>query len=155
MPMFLYELIVEGQDRNVYSGAAPIISPKTLPESHRSVTTTSQFALEIETTSVAQITVDPEVYGGIPCVSDGRMPIARILEKLASGVSIDLLLQNYPDLTLADIRLALEAAATLMRDPSLNWSEINLAEMVEFRRELQDWQSLGDNALNVIDDSLR
>ncbi len=51
----------------------------------------------------ARITLDPDRYGGVPCVSQGCWPITHILEKLADGTSV-------AQLTLEDICLALEAA---------------------------------------------
>jgi uncharacterized protein (DUF433 family) len=107
----------------------------------------------MEPTPVVQITVDPEVRGGVPCVGSGRYPIAHILERLASGVTIERVMQDYPDLTLADIQLALDAASWVMRDPAIDWSKLNLPEMVDFQHEIRAWQSLSDDALGLIDNA--
>ncbi len=101
------------------------------------------------------ITVDPNARGGVPCVSGGQWPITHILEKLAAGVSPQRLVQDYPDLTLADIRLALDAAAWVMRDPAIDWSALNLPGMVDYQHEMQAWQSLSDDALGLIDNPSR
>jgi len=101
------------------------------------------------------ITVNPNARGGVPCVGGGRWPIAHILEKLAAGVSSGRLVQDYPDLTTADIQLALDAAAWVMRDPAIDWSALNLPEIVGFQHEMQAWQSLSDNALERIENMPR
>ncbi len=113
------------------------------------------FAPQAEPAPVAQVTVDPEVHGGVPCVGAGRWPIAYILEKLASGLTIERLIRDYPDLTLADVQLALAAAAWVMREPAIDWAELKLPEMIEFQREMQSWQGLSDDAFSVSDDLLR
>ena len=113
------------------------------------------FAPKMEPSPVPRITVDREVRGGVPCVSDGRWPIAHILEKLASGLTVERVMQDYPDLTLVDIQLALEAAAWVMRDPVIDWSELNLPGMVDFQQEMRAWQGLSDDALGMIDNSSR
>lgn len=146
-------IINEGRDRGIYRGVAPVKVSRTLPEYRGGVTMTLQFAPQMKPTAATRITVDPKVRGGVPCVSGGRWPIAHILEKLAAGVTVERVMQNYPDLTLADIQLALEAAAWVMRDPEIDWSELNLPGMVDFQQEMRAWQSLSDDALDLIENS--
>jgi uncharacterized protein (DUF433 family) len=155
MPATMHIIVSEGRDRGIYPGAAPVKVSGALPEYRGGVTMTIRFAPKMEPTPVARITVDPQVRGGVPCVSDGRWPIAHILEKLASGLTVERVMRDYPDLTLVDIQLALEAAAWVMRDPAINWSELNLPGMVDFQREMRAWQSLSDDTLGLIDDSSR
>ena len=99
------------------------------------------------------ITVDPEVRGGVPCVGENRWPISRILERIAFGTSTEDITKEFAGLTVADIRLALEAAAWVMRDPSIDWAKQDLQEMVEFQREMRGWKSLSDRALRSIDNT--
>jgi len=155
MPATMEIIVSEGRDRDIYPGAAPVKVSGALPEYRGGVTMTIRFAPKMEPTSVAQITVDPEVRGGVPCISDGRWPIAHILEKLASGLTVERVMQDYPDLTLADIQLALDVAAWVMRDPAIDWSALNLPGMVDFQHEMQAWQSLSDDALGLIDNPSR
>ena len=108
---------------------------------------TIQSVPKTEPASVVQVIVDPNVRGGVPCVGGGDWPVAHILEKLASSISVERLTQDYPDLTLADIQMALEVAAWVMRDPAIDWSALNHAKMVDFQHELQAWQSLSDDTL--------
>ena len=155
MPATMDIIVSEGRDRDIYPGANQVKVSGTLPEYRGGVTMTFRFAPRMGQTPVARITVDPEVRGGVPCVSDSRWPIAHILEKLASGLTVERVIQNYPELTLVDIQLALEAAAWVMRDPAIDWSELNLPEMMDFQQEMREWQSLSDDASSLLDNSLR
>ncbi|MGK7295939.1 MAG: DUF433 domain-containing protein, partial [Candidatus Wenzhouxiangella sp. M2_3B_020] len=44
------------------------------------------------------ITVDPETRGGKPCVRGLRITVYDILEYLASGMTEEQLLEDFPDL---------------------------------------------------------
>ena len=150
------EIIVSGgRERDNYPGTAPVEVSRALPEYRGGVTMTIQFAPTVEPYPVARITVDPEIRGGVPCIGSGQWPIAHILEMLASGVTVERITQSYPGLTLADIQLSLEAAAWVMRDPVIDWSQLNLPGMVDFQQELRAWQGLGDDTLSQVNDSSR
>ena len=57
------------------------------------------------------ITVEPGKRGGRPCIRGMRIAVADILGWLASGMSHDEILADYPELTEEDIRAALAYAA--------------------------------------------
>jgi len=57
------------------------------------------------------ITVDPEKCGGKPCIRGLRMTVSDVLEYLASGMSEEDILKDFPDLTHEDIRACLAFAA--------------------------------------------
>ena len=57
------------------------------------------------------ITVEPGKLGGKPCIRGLRIAVYDILEYLASGVSYDEILADFPDLTKEDIRACLAFAA--------------------------------------------
>ena len=57
------------------------------------------------------ITIDPAKRGGRPCIRDLRITVYDILGWLASGMTEDQILADYPDLTRDDIRASLEYAA--------------------------------------------
>jgi len=57
------------------------------------------------------ITIDPEKRGGKPCIRGLRMTVYDVLEYLASGMSEDEILKDFPDLTREDIRACLAFAA--------------------------------------------
>jgi len=57
------------------------------------------------------ITIDPGKRGGKPCVRGLRITVYDVLEYLASGMSEDQVVQDFPDLTRDDIRACLAFAA--------------------------------------------
>ena len=61
------------------------------------------------------ITADPEIMMGKPVVAGTRITVELILEKLASGESMDGLLAGYPSLSEESIRAALAFALDVLR----------------------------------------
>ncbi len=57
------------------------------------------------------ITVEPGKRGGKPCIRGLRITVYEVLEYLASGMSEEDILQDFPDLTTEDIRACLAFAA--------------------------------------------
>ena len=57
------------------------------------------------------ITIDPTVRSGKPCIRGLRITIYDILNMLASGMSYEEILEDYPKLTLNDIFASLQYAA--------------------------------------------
>lgn len=57
------------------------------------------------------IAIDPEIRFGKPCISGTRIAIADILQWLASGMSHEEILQDFPLLKAEHIRAALAFAA--------------------------------------------
>ena len=57
------------------------------------------------------ITLEPDKRGGQPCIRGLRITVSDILSYLASGMSEDEIIDDYPDLTREDIRAALSYAA--------------------------------------------
>lgn len=57
------------------------------------------------------ITVDPEKRGGKPCVRGLRITVFDVLSYLASGMTIDEVLDDFPELTKDDILACLAYAA--------------------------------------------
>ncbi|MTD17387.1 DUF433 domain-containing protein [Nakamurella sp. YIM 132087] len=60
---------------------------------------------------LARITTDPTICHGQPVVRGLRYPVRFLLELLAGGMSIDDILEDYPDLERDDILAALEFGA--------------------------------------------
>lgn len=102
--------------------------------------------------SFLQFPPNPQIAGDVPCVGNGHWPIAYLLEKLAADVTTERLMANFPGLTVADIQLALDLAAWVMRDPAIAWADLRLPEMIAMRDELRVWQALSDEALSGVDD---
>jgi uncharacterized protein (DUF433 family) len=57
------------------------------------------------------ITIEPGKRGGRPCVRGMRIAVADVLGWLASGMSEQQILADYPELTETDIRACLAYAA--------------------------------------------
>ena len=57
------------------------------------------------------ITIEPGKRGGKPCIRGLRITVYDVLEYLASGMSQDEILADFPDLTDEDIRACLAFAA--------------------------------------------
>ena len=57
------------------------------------------------------ITINPSVRSGKPCIRTLRITVYDILNMLASGMSYDEILEDYPKLTLNDIFASLQYAA--------------------------------------------
>ena len=57
------------------------------------------------------ITIEPGKRGGKPCIRGLRITVYDILEYLASGMSEDEILDDFPDLRQEDIRACLAFAA--------------------------------------------
>ena len=58
-----------------------------------------------------RITVEPYKRGGKPCIRGLRITVYDVLEYLASGMSEEEILADFPDLERADIRAVLVFAA--------------------------------------------
>ncbi|WP_063044785.1 DUF433 domain-containing protein [Nocardia pseudovaccinii] len=62
---------------------------------------------------LGRITSSPEICHGKPVVRGLRYPVEMLLELLASGMSTEEILGDYPDLELEDVLAALEYAAVV------------------------------------------
>ncbi len=58
-----------------------------------------------------RITIDPAVRGGKPLISGTRITVTDVLEYLASGMSEDEIIADFPDLSHEDILATLAFAA--------------------------------------------
>jgi uncharacterized protein (DUF433 family) len=58
-----------------------------------------------------QITANPAVMTGIPCIRGTRVTVANIVRQIAAGRTPNDICQDYPYLNLGAIRAALEFAA--------------------------------------------
>ncbi len=66
-----------------------------------------------------RITIDPDICHGKPTIRGLRYPVENILELLASGMTIEELLLDYPDLEKDDFLACLEYAAKLTQIKSI------------------------------------
>lgn len=72
--------------------------------------------MEIRHHQFDRITMDPEKCFGKPCVRGLRMPVASILAYLSGGMTIDAILEQWPELESEDIYQALGFAAAFMEE---------------------------------------
>jgi uncharacterized protein (DUF433 family) len=62
---------------------------------------------------LSRITRDPNICHGKPVTRGLRYPVSTLLELLASGMTPEEILQDYPDLEMDDLRAVLLYAARL------------------------------------------
>jgi uncharacterized protein (DUF433 family) len=69
-----------------------------------------------------RITIDPKVFGGKPCIRGLRFPVSKILDLLASGMSQEEILSDYPYLEKEDIVQAMKYAAWILQEETIEVS---------------------------------
>ena len=57
------------------------------------------------------ITIEPGKRSGKPCIRGMRITVYDVLDYLASGMSVEEILSDFPDLTHEDVRACLAYAA--------------------------------------------
>jgi len=57
------------------------------------------------------ITIEGDKMGGKPCIRGMRITVYDVLDYLASGMTEDEILEDFPDLTREDLRACLAFAA--------------------------------------------
>ncbi len=65
------------------------------------------------------IAVKSDVCHGKPCIRGTRIMVSVILDNLADGLSPEEVVEEYPPLTLDDVRAAISYAATLTREEEI------------------------------------
>jgi uncharacterized protein (DUF433 family) len=66
-----------------------------------------------------RITTDPDICHGKPVIRGLRYPVENMLELMASGMTIEELLQDYPDLEREDLLACINYAARLTQVKSI------------------------------------
>ena len=61
-----------------------------------------------------RIEIDPKKLGGKPVIKGTRIPVYLILEMLASGMSVEDILKEYPELTEEDVNEAIKYASKVL-----------------------------------------
>ncbi len=57
-----------------------------------------------------RISINPDICHGKPCVKGTRIMVAVILDNLAEGLTPEDIVEEYPPLTLEDVRAAIAYA---------------------------------------------
>ncbi len=66
-----------------------------------------------------RITTDIKICHGQACVKGTRIPVFVVLEALASGMSVDQIVNDYPPLTNEDVRACVFYASLLTREEEI------------------------------------
>ena len=66
-----------------------------------------------------RITANPHQMGGVPCIRGLRIPVATIIDMIADGMTVEEIMEAYPDLEQEDITEALRYAAEAVREREL------------------------------------
>ena len=66
-----------------------------------------------------RITINPQVCHGKPCIKGTRIMVSVILDNLASALTPEEIVADYPPLTLEDVRSAIAYAAKLATEEEL------------------------------------
>lgn len=84
------------------------------------------------------ITCTPGVRSGKPCLAGTRITVADVLEYLASGMTQDDILADFPDLQPAHIQAVLRYAAEREKRLSeLTWLQTDSTDAPPYRRSLR------------------
>ena len=68
---------------------------------------------------IKRVTIDPEICHGKPVIRGLRYPVENMLELMAAGMSIQELLEDFPDLEKEDFLACLEYAAKAVHVKSI------------------------------------
>jgi uncharacterized protein (DUF433 family) len=80
--------------------------------------------MEIRHYCFDRITVSPDKCFGKPCIRGLRIPVASILSYLSSGMTIEDVLREWPELEPEDIYQALGYAAWMMEERIIPMTEV-------------------------------
>lgn len=69
---------------------------------------------------ISRITINQDICHGKPTIRGLRYPVENVLELLASGMSIEELLEDYPDLEKDDFLACIEYASKLVHLKSIH-----------------------------------
>lgn len=73
-----------------------------------------------------QITIDPKVCHGKPCIRGTRIMVSVILDNLAEGRSPQQIVRHYPPLKIDDIKAAITYAAEVASQKERDIEELLL-----------------------------
>ena len=79
--------------------------------------------MEIRHYKFDRITLDPDKCFGKPCIRGFRIPVTSVLSYLSSGMTVDEILSEWPELEEEDIHQALGYAAWAMEERILPVAE--------------------------------
>ena len=81
--------------------------------------------MEVRHCKFHRITIDPTKCFGKPCIRGMRMPVSSIIGYLASGMTVEEILAEWPELEREDILEALNYASWAMEERVLHFEEVH------------------------------
>ncbi len=75
---------------------------------------------ETEQELLKRITANPEIFGGKPIIRGMRISVELILSLLAQGVTVDEIIEDYPDIEPDDVRACLAYAHAIIAHDTLD-----------------------------------
>ena len=71
-----------------------------------------------------QISVDPQICGGKPCIKGTRIPVYMLLELLEQGLNFQQIIQDYyPQIDVEQIKACINYANALVKDEEIYYAE--------------------------------
>jgi len=61
-----------------------------------------------------RIVIDPKIMAGKPVIRGSRVPVDAIVRRIAEGMGIKDVLEDYPNLSEEDVKAALRYAASIL-----------------------------------------
>ncbi len=74
-----------------------------------------------------RIRFNPKIFGGKPIIRGLRISVELILDLLSQGVSIQEILDDYPDLEIDDIRACLAYARAVIANEEIESLQLEMA----------------------------
>lgn len=72
---------------------------------------------------MSQISADPLVHFGKPCVAGTRIPVQNVLELVREGITFDVIVRDYyRELTVEDVRACVQYAMDVLAAEDLHLS---------------------------------
>lgn len=68
-----------------------------------------------------RIAVDTAVMAGRPCIRGTRIPVTVVVGMIADGMSVEAVIDEFPQLEVEDVRAALHYAARAADSYDLPW----------------------------------
>lgn len=66
-----------------------------------------------------RIAVDHRIMGGVPCIAGTRIPVATVVSMVAEGMTVDGIVNDFPQIDAEGVRQALLFAAEAVREREL------------------------------------
>lgn len=71
-----------------------------------------------------RISVNPDIYGGKPCIKGTRIAVYMILDLIEDGLSFEEIIRDYyPHITVEDIKACLEYAKAIIESEEIHFEE--------------------------------